>query len=75
MLVCCCAANQYSEITGIFLRFQTEEHVLKVNESKVTGENTFIGDHFEIEGNHESGKDKKTLFWVFLQICYACFNP
>ena len=46
-----------------------------MDKCKITGENTFIGDHFEIEGNHESGKDKKTLFWVFLQICYACFNP
>ena len=58
-----------------FLRFQTGERVLRVNKSKITGENTFNGDHFEIEGNHESSKDEKTLFWVFLQICDPCFNP
>ena len=46
-----------------------------LNKSKITSENTFNGDHFEIEGNHESSKDEKTLFWVFLQICDPCFNP
>ena len=63
--VCCGAANQNSETTGIFLRFQTEERVLRVNKSKITDENTFSGDHFEIEGNQGSIKDEKTLFWVF----------
>ena len=38
------------------------------DKSKITGKNTFNGDHFEIEGNHGSSKDEKTLFWVFLQI-------
>ena len=36
VLICCCTANQYSEITGIFLRFQTEERVLRVNEKNLT---------------------------------------
>ena len=49
--------------------------VPQINKSKITGENTFNGDDFEIEGSHESSKDEKTLFWVFLQICYPCFNP
>ena len=49
--------------------------MLKVNKSKITGENTFNRDHFETEGNHESSKDKKALFWVFLQICDQYFNP
>ena len=40
------AANQYSEITGIFLRFQTEELVVRVNKSEITGENAFNGDLF-----------------------------
>ena len=31
-----------------------------LNKRKITGENTFNGDHFEIEGNHELSKDKKT---------------
>ena len=73
--VCYCTANQCSEITSFFFIFQTEEWVLRVNKSEITGENTFNGDHFEIEGNHESIKDEKTLFWVFLQICDQCFNP
>ena len=62
------------KLSAFFLRFQTEERVLRVNKSKITGENTFNGNDFEIEGNHESSKDEKTLFWVFLQICYPCFN-
>ena len=65
---------QYSEITGVFFRFQTEELLLRVNQSKITGENSFHGDHFEIEGNHEASKDEKTLFRVVLQICYPWFN-
>ena len=36
VLVCCYAANQYTEITSIFfLRFQTEERVLRVNSTDV----------------------------------------
>ena len=58
------------KLSAFFWRFQTEERVLRVSKSKITGENTFNGDHFEIEGNHESSKDEKTLFGVFLQICY-----
>ena len=50
------------------MRFQTEERVPRVNESKINGENTFNGDHFEIESNHGSRKNKKVLLWVFLQI-------
>ena len=48
VLGCCCAANKYTAITDIFLRFQTEEHVLRVNKCKITDENTFNEDHFEI---------------------------
>ena len=63
------------KLPGFFLRFQTEECVLRVDKSKITGENTSNGDHFEIVGNYESSKDEKTLFWVILQICYPRFNP
>ena len=56
------AANQYSEITSIFLRFQTEERILRVNKSEITGENTFNGDLLEIEDNHEWSKEEKTWF-------------
>ena len=49
--------------------------VVKVNKSKITGQNTFNRHDFENEGNHESNKDKKTFLGVFLQIYYPCFNP
>ena len=32
--------------------------VLRAQEAKITAENTFNRDHFWIEGNHESKKDK-----------------
>ena len=70
----CFAANQFIEITSIFLRFQTEQCVLRVNKSKITGEKTFNVDHFEIEIKHGSSTDEKTLFWVFLLICDQSFN-
>ena len=57
------------------MSFQTEERVVRVNKGKITCENTFNGDHFEIEGNHESGEDEGILFLVFLQIFDLCFNP
>ena len=63
------------KLPNFFLRFQTEKRVLRVNKSEITAENTFNGNHFEIKSNHESSKDQKTLFWVFLQICDQCFNP
>ena len=37
----------------LFFRFQTKEHVLKVNKGEITGENAFNGGLFEIEDNHE----------------------
>ena len=59
--------NQTSTVKKptFFLRFQTEEGLLRVNKSNITGKNTFNGDHFEIEGNNESSKDGKILFWFF----------
>ena len=71
------AAQQTStvKLQAFFLRFQSKQRVLTVNKSKITGENTFNVDHFEIETNHGSSKDEKTFFWVFLQICDQCVNP
>ena len=71
------AAQQTStlKLPAFFLRFQTEECVLRVNKSKITGENTFNGNNFDSEGNHGSSKDEKTLFWVFLMIFDQYFNP
>ena len=51
-----------AKLLAFFLRFQTEESVLRVNESEITGENTFNGDFFEIEDNYESSKDRKAWF-------------
>ena len=64
-----------AKLPAFFQRFQTKEHVLSINKTKSSGENAFHGYHFETEGNHESSNDKKTLFWIFLQICDPCFNP
>ena len=47
---------------------------LRVNKTKITGEDAFNGNHFGIKDNHESSNDEKTLSWVFLQICDPCFN-
>ena len=49
------------KLPAFFLRFQTKECILRVNKSDITGENTFNGDLFEIDDNHESSKDKKNL--------------
>ena len=63
------------KLTAFFEKFQTEEHVLRVNKTKSSDENTLNGNHFGTEDNHESSNNEKTLFWVFLQICKPCFNP
>ena len=63
------------KLLAFFLRFETEEHVVRVNKSEITGENTIKVYHFEIEGNHESNKVEETFFLVFLKICDQCFNP
>ena len=63
------------KITTFSLRFERKEHVLKVNKSEITGENTFKGDLCETEANHDSSKDEETLFLLFLLICDECFNP
>ena len=60
---------------GIFLRFQTQDGFPWVNKSKITNENIFNEDIFEIGGNHGRIKNKKILVLVFLQICDKCFNP
>ena len=65
------AAHQTStaKLTAFFQRCQIEERILRVNKSKITGENTFIENHFAIEDNCDLNNDGKTLFWVFWQIC------
>ena len=56
------------------LRFHTEECVLRVIKSKITGENDFHGVLFEMEDNDESCKVETTWLQIFLRICYSCFN-
>ena len=63
------------KLPAFFWSFQTEERVLRVNKSKITGENAFNGGLFEVEDNHESSKDEKIWFYIFFQICYPCFHP
>ena len=62
-------------LPAFFFRFQTEERVLRVNETKIACEKTFNGNYFVAEGNHESSEDEKILFSVFLQSCNSCFKP
>ena len=64
-----------AKLLTLFQRFQTKVHTLRVNETKITGENAFIGDHFRTEGNHESNYNENTLFWVYFQIFDPSFNP
>ena len=58
-----------------FLKSQTEERILRVNKSEITGENAINGDLLEVEGNHESSKDENTWFLVFLKRFYPRLNP
>ena len=47
------------------MRFQTKDGALRVNISKITPENTFNGDHFQIEGSHASVRTKSLWFGYF----------
>ena len=38
---------------------------LRVNETKITAENTFNSDHLWMDGKHEWKKDGKTILGVF----------
>ena len=42
-----------TKLPAFFQRFKIEEHVLRVNKTKSTGENDFNGDNLGNEGNHE----------------------
>ena len=42
--------NSTAKLPAIFLKFQNEEHVPKVDKSNITGEDTFNRNYFEIEG-------------------------
>ena len=38
-----------AKLLTLFQRFQTKVHTLRVNETKITGENAFIGDHLGLK--------------------------
>ena len=48
------------KLPAFCLRFQTEKCILRANKRKITGENAFYEDLFEIEDNDESSKDEKS---------------
>ena len=50
------------------MRFQTEEHVLRVNKSQITDENSFNGNLLETEDKHEYRKGKKFDFMYFADL-------
>ena len=51
-----------AKLPAFFQRFQTEKQVVKVNKSKITGENTFDGDHFATVANYDSNNGEENLF-------------
>ena len=53
------------KLPAFFLKFETEECVLRVNKSEITGENTFNVDYFGIKGNRESIKTEQTFLGCF----------
>ena len=57
----------------LFQRFRTKVLTLRVNETKITSENAFNGDHFKTEGNQESGHNKNTLWGYIHQPCTPFF--
>ena len=63
------------KLPAIFLRFQTKKRILRVNKNEIACGNACNGDFVEIGDNHESSKDWKTCFEVFLEIYYPCYKP
>ena len=64
-----------AKLLTLFQRFQTKVHTLRVNETKITSDNAFNGDHFRTEGNLEYSYNENTLFWLYFQIFDLYFNP
>ena len=50
-------------------------HALRVNETKVTSGNTFIGNLFALENDKESENDERTLFRDYSWILDLAVNP
>ena len=63
VLVCCCAANQYSE-TGAFLKiFQKTVRILRVKQTKPPSRNAFPVVLFALESQKGFRNDEGALFW------------
>ena len=66
MLVCCCATNEYSEITFFlfFFLFKNFKAVrpLRVDETELNLRNTFIVNLFALGGEEESKYEERTFF-------------
>ena len=63
------------KLSTFLLRFQTEECILRVNESKITCETAYNKDDFDIEGYHGQGKDKKALYFCRFVIIALTVRP
>ena len=62
VLVCCCAANQYSEIASIFSKNLKNRARSRGNETKLTSENDFIADLFALGGEKNQNMTKEPYF-------------
>ena len=58
-----------------FQGFQTDVHPLDGNGTKITTEKGLTQNQLEIENSCESNNEDKTIFAIFLHICYPFFNP
>ena len=63
-----------SELAVFFQKFQKTVHALRVNETKVTARNAFIGNLFALESKKKSKNDKRTFFGDFLLIFELSVN-
>ena len=61
VLVCCCAANQYSKIGVFFQIFQKTVRVLRVSDTKHPCRNAFIVNLFALESRKESRNEERAL--------------
>ena len=54
------------KLPTVFSILQTKKGVQRVNESKISSENTFKGNHFRhADGNELSKSKKKNFFFIF----------
>ena len=56
-----------AKLMAFFQRFQIHVWAQRVNETKITSENTFNGNHFRTKCNHESSNKEKPYFGCFFR--------